>query len=133
MRTTLVQFQWDSPRKIECLQAQNLLRLPFVDEAANVIFIGGVGPDKSRLAVAIGLAACHQQHSVLFASAIDAVNNLAAAQATGPLEHELRRYARPWVLIRDELGYRRWHLVHPGATEVPSARPGRRELVRTCS
>ena len=64
-----------------------------------------VGLGKSHLAIAIGLAACQQQHSVLFASAIDAVNSLAAAQATGRLKHELRRYVRPRVLILDELGY----------------------------
>ena len=104
VRKTLEQFQWNWPRKINRLQVQNLFRLRFLDEAANVIFIGGVGLGKSHLAVALGLAACHQQHSVLFASAIDAVNSLAAAQATGRLKHELRRFVRPRVLILDELG-----------------------------
>ena len=53
----------------------------------------------------MGLAACHQHHSVLFASAIEAINTLAGAQASGRLKHELRRYVRPKVLILDELGY----------------------------
>lgn len=105
VRKTLDQFQWDWPKKLNRLQVQNLFRLQFVGHAANVIFIGGVGLGKSHLAIAIGLAACHQQHSVLFASAIDAVNSLAAAQATGRLKQELRRYLRPKVLILDELGY----------------------------
>jgi DNA replication protein DnaC len=105
VRKTLEQFQWDWPKKINRLQVQNLFRLRFVDEAANVIFIGGVGLGKSHLAIAIGLAACHQQHPVLFASAIDAVNSLAAAKATGRLKQELRRYVRPRLLILDELGY----------------------------
>jgi DNA replication protein DnaC len=105
VRKTLDQFQWDWPRKLNRLQVQNLFRLQFIEEAANVIFIGGVGLGKSHLAIAMGLAACHAQHCVLFASAIDAVNSLAAAQATGRLKHELRRYLRPRVLILDELGY----------------------------
>jgi len=105
VRKTLDQFQWDWPRKLNRLQVQNLFRLHFIDNAANVIFIGGVGLGKSHLAIAMGLAACHQQHSVLFASAIDAVNSLAGAQATGRLKQELRRYVRPRVLILDELGY----------------------------
>jgi DNA replication protein DnaC len=105
VRKTLEQFRWDWPKKINRLQVQNLFRLKFIDEAANVIFIGGVGLGKSHLATALGLAACHQQNSVLFASAIDAVNTLAAAQALGRLKHELRRYVRPRVLILDELGY----------------------------
>jgi len=105
VRKTLEQFRWSWPKKINRLQVQNLFRLKFIDEAANVIFIGGVGLGKSHLATALGLAACQQQHSVLFASAIDAVNTLAAAQALGRLKQELRRYVRPRVLILDELGY----------------------------
>ena len=42
---------------------------------------------------------------MLFASAIDAVNTLAAAQATGPLKPALNRFLKPRVLILDELGY----------------------------
>jgi DNA replication protein DnaC len=43
------------------------------------VVIGGVR--KSRLAIALGYTACQHSHSVLFASAIDIVNTLAAAQA----------------------------------------------------
>jgi DNA replication protein DnaC len=84
---------------------QNLFRLRFIDEHANVIFIGGVGLGKTHLATALGLAACEQGHSVLFASAVDVVNTLAAAQAIGQLKTELRKYLRPHVLVLDELGY----------------------------
>jgi DNA replication protein DnaC len=105
VRKTLEQFQWDWPKKINRLQVQNLFRLQFVHEAANVIFIGGVGLGKSHLAIALGLAACQHHHPVLFASAIDAVNTLTAAHASGRLKQELRRYVRPRVLILDELGY----------------------------
>lgn len=105
VRKTLDQFQWNWPKKLNRLHVQNLFRLHFIDTAANVIFIGGVGLGKSHLAIALGLAACHQQYSVLFTGAIDAINTLAGAQATGRLKQELRRYLRPTVLILDELGY----------------------------
>ena len=105
VRKTLDQFQWNWPKKLNRLQVQNLFRLQFIEHASNVIFIGGVGLGKSHLAIALGLAACQQQHSVLFASAIDAINTLASAKATGRLKHELRRYLRPTILILDELGY----------------------------
>jgi DNA replication protein DnaC len=105
VRKTLDQFDWTWPRKINRLQVQNLFRLHFVDEAANVILIGGVGLGKSHLAVALGYTACQHGYSVLFASAIDIVNTLAAAQTTGRLKTELNRYLRPRVLIVDELGY----------------------------
>jgi DNA replication protein DnaC len=42
---------------------------------------------------------------VLFTTAIDIINTLAAAQSAGQLKREIRRYLRPAVLIVDELGY----------------------------
>jgi DNA replication protein DnaC len=105
VRKTLEQFNWSWPREVNRLQVQNLFRLRFIDEHANVIFIGGVGLGKTHLATALGLAACEQGHSVLFASAVDVVNTLAAAQAIGQLKTELRKYLRPHVLVLDELGY----------------------------
>ena len=69
------------------------------------MFIGGVGLGKTHLATALGFAACHQGHSVLFASTVDVINTLAGAQATGRLKLELRKYIRPRILILDEIGY----------------------------
>ena len=42
---------------------------------------------------------------MLFTSAIDAVNTLAATKAAGQLKRDLARYLRPRLLILDELGY----------------------------
>jgi len=102
---TLENFQWNWPRKINRAQVQNLFRLKFLDDNANIVFIGGVGLGKSHLASALGLAACHQGYSVLFASTVDVINTLAGAQATGRLKSELRKYLRPRVLVLDEIGY----------------------------
>jgi DNA replication protein DnaC len=105
VRKTIDQFDWTWPRKINRLQIQNLFRLQFLEAAANVVLIGGVGLGKSHLAVALGYTACQHGHSVLFASAIDIVNTLCAAQASGRLKSELARYVRPRLLLIDELGY----------------------------
>jgi len=83
VRKSLEQFQWNWPKKINRAQIQNLFRLAFLEDNTNVVFIGGVGLGKSHLATALGLAACHQGHSVLFASTVDVINALAGAQATG--------------------------------------------------
>jgi DNA replication protein DnaC len=80
---TLEQFQWSWPKKINRLQVQNLFRLTFIEEKANVIFLGGMGLGKSHLSTALGYAACLQGHSVLFTTAIDAINTLTAAHSTG--------------------------------------------------
>jgi DNA replication protein DnaC len=102
---TLEQFHWDWPKKINRLQIQNLFRLEFLTQKANVIFLGTVGLGKSHLATALGYAACQESHSVLFANAIDAINHLSAAQKKNTLKIELRKYLRPEILILDEVGY----------------------------
>jgi len=43
--------------------------------------------------------------SVLFSTAVDAINTLAAAQAANRLKIELKKYLTPSLLILDELGY----------------------------
>jgi DNA replication protein DnaC len=102
---TLDQFNWSWPKKLNRLQVKNLFRLQFIPDKANVIFLGGVGLGKSHLATALGYQACLEGHSVLFATAIDVINTLAAAQTAGRLKAELKKYTRPTVLILDELGF----------------------------
>jgi DNA replication protein DnaC len=102
---TLEQFRWDWPTRINRLQVQNHFRLAFIHDKANLIFLGGVGLGKTHLATALGYAACLQGYSVLFTSAIDVINTLAAARNAGRLKAELKKYTKPALLILDELGY----------------------------
>jgi len=102
---TLEQFDWSWPKKINRPQVQNLFRLAFLKEKASVIFVGGVGLGKSHLAAALGYAACLEGHSVLFTTAVEAINTLAAAHAQYRLKNEIKRFLAPTVLVMDELGY----------------------------
>jgi DNA replication protein DnaC len=102
---TLDDFQWSWPKKINRPQIQNLFRLAFMTTQTNVVLIGNVGLGKTHLAIALGHAACLNGHSVLFATAVDIINTLAAAQSAGRLKREFHRYLKPAVLIVDELGY----------------------------
>jgi DNA replication protein DnaC len=102
---TLEQFRWDWPTRMNRLQVQNHFRLAFIKDKANLIFLGGVGLGKTHLATALGYMACLQGYSVLFASAIDVINTLAAAKSAGRLKVDLKKYTKPALLILDELGY----------------------------
>ena len=102
---TLEDFQWSWPKKINRPQIQNLFRLDFIATQTNVVLIGNVGLGKTHLSIALGHTACVRGHSVLFTTAVDIINTLAAAQAAGQLKRELNRYLKPAVLIVDELGY----------------------------
>ncbi len=102
---TLEQFDFTWPTKINRLAVQNLFRLKFIEDQANAILIGGVGLGKTHLAIALGWAACQAGPRVRFATAIDIINSLSAAQHAGRLVKELREYTRPELLIIDELGY----------------------------
>ena len=102
---TLEQFRWDWPKKINRLAVQNLFRLAFLKDQANVIFLGTVGLGKTHLATALGYAACQEGHSVLFANTINVINELSAAQKDGAFKRHFKKYLTPEVLILDEIGY----------------------------
>jgi DNA replication protein DnaC len=102
---TLEQFNWTWPKKINRPQVQNLFRLAFLKDKANIIFMGGAGLGKTHLATALAYEGCQAGHTVLFTSAIDIVNTLAAAQSTHRLKAELKKYLNPTLVLVDELGY----------------------------
>jgi DNA replication protein DnaC len=102
---TLEQFNWAWPKKINRAQVQNLFRLSFLKDKANVVFMGGAGLGKSHLAAALAYEGCLAGHTVLFTTAIDIVNTLVAAQSAHRLKAELKKYISPNILLCDELGY----------------------------
>ena len=102
---TLESFQWNWPKKLNRMQVQQLFQLRFLEQQGNVIFVGGVGLGKTHLASALAYQCCLQGYSVLFTTAIDAVNTLIAAQAAGRLKPTLQRYLKPQLLLLDEVGY----------------------------
>lgn len=102
---TLDEFDWTWPKKINRLQTEALFRLRFVEKNTNIIFMGGVGLGKSHLSCALGYQACMKGLSVLFASAIDIINSLNAAQNAGRFKQQINKYLKPKILVIDELGY----------------------------
>jgi len=102
---TMDQFSWCWPKKINKMAIQNLFRLQFLEDRANVLLLGTVGLGKTHIATSLGYAACLAGKSVLFTTAVDTINTLATAQAANKLKAELKKYLAPSLLILDELGY----------------------------
>jgi len=102
---TLDGFDWSWPKKINRALVQHVFRLDFLPAHGNVILLGGVGVGKTHLAIALAHTACLQGKTTLFTSAVDNVNALAAAQATGGIKREMARLLKPSLLVVDELGY----------------------------
>jgi len=102
---TLERFDWEWPTKINRMMIQHLFHLDFVRQHSNVVFISGTGLGKSHLMTALGHAACLQGYSVLFTGAIEIINTLALAHATGQMKSAMAHYVKPQVLCIDELGY----------------------------
>jgi hypothetical protein len=69
----------------------------------SVAFTPGTG--KTHLAIGIAIRACQAGHRVLFATASQWVDRLAAAHHSSTLQAELVRLARYPLLVVDEVGY----------------------------
>jgi DNA replication protein DnaC len=116
---TMEDFEWTWPKKINRPQIQNLFRLAFIASNTNVVLISTVGLGKTHIGIALGHAACIGGHSVLFTTAVDIINTLAAAQSAGRLKREIGRYLKPGLLIIDELGYLLFQIISQRYERAP--------------
>jgi DNA replication protein DnaC len=82
-----------------------LLDLDFIAQGTNVIIIGNPGTGKTFLSKIIGWRVCQANNRILFTTAMNMLNQLAASQVDHSLVRRLKTYTDPTVLICDELGY----------------------------
>ena len=102
---TLEDFDWSAQPSAERPLVLHLAQLAWIEERANVCFLGPPGTGKTHLSIALALKACERGHRVAFATAQEWVSRLEAAQDRNQLEQELRRLERYHLLIVDEVGY----------------------------
>jgi len=102
---SLDQFQWSHPEKINRQQIENLFQLNFIDRKENVVFLSSPGLGKTHLAISLANRACQKEYTVLFASAVEIINQLSAARAINSLDKALTKYTKVQLLVIDELGY----------------------------
>ncbi|WP_216644559.1 ATP-binding protein [Candidatus Thiodictyon syntrophicum] len=101
----LADFDWQWPTHCDRPAIDDLMGLRFLAETANIILVGPNGVGKSMIARNIAHQALLAGHTVLFTSAGHLLNELAGADGDHALRHRLTVYARPRLLVIDEVGY----------------------------
>ncbi len=101
----LADFHWDWPKRCDREVIEELMGLAFLEEAANAILVGPNGVGKSTIARNIAHQAVLAGHTVLCTSAAQMLGELAAADGDNALRRRLALYARPRLLLIDEIGY----------------------------
>lgn len=100
----LLQIDW-SETPLPQARLEQLATGNFMEQAYNLILVGGTGTGKTHLATAIGIAAIHQGKRVRFYNAVDLVNQLDKEKQLGKAGNLAKQLTLMDAVILDELGY----------------------------
>jgi DNA replication protein DnaC len=82
-----------------------LSSLSFIQRKENIILLGPSGLGKTHLLLALGHKACLNGFSAYYISCVDVLERLLKSREQGKLKRKLQWFAKPHVLLIDEVGY----------------------------
>ncbi len=101
----LADFDWDWFNQCDRGAIEDLMKLSFLKDATNAVFVGPNGVGKTSMAKNIAYTAILKGKKVLFTTAAKMLNELAAFDGDMALQRRLRFYSTPDLLLIDEVGY----------------------------
>jgi DNA replication protein DnaC len=101
---TLEAFDWNFQPTLDKAAILELARLDFVRRRDDLVITGKSGTGKSHLLKAFGLRACEQGISLRYARCVDLLDDLHAGLADTSYPRRLKAWARPDLLIIDDVG-----------------------------
>jgi DNA replication protein DnaC len=128
----MADFDWAWPKRIDREAVEELFKLEFIAEAANVVLVGPNGVGKTMMAQNLAYQALLAGHGVRYVTASALLADLGACEGTASLERALARYTRPALLVIDEMGYLSYsNRAADLLFEVVTRRYGKRPIILT--
>lgn len=125
-------FRWDWPTRLDRVLVEELFTFQFLTDATNVVLVGANGLGKTMIAQNLAYQAAIQGVSTCFTTASAMLNDLAAQDGATALRRRLQHYARPKLLVIDEVGYLSYDNRHADLLyEVVTQRYQTRSIVLT--
>jgi DNA replication protein DnaC len=101
----IADFEWDWPTHLHRPTVERVLALDFLAQRENVIVVAAHGLGKTMIAKNLVHQAILAGHSARFLTAADLILDLTKQETARALQHRLRTYMRPELLVIDEVGY----------------------------
>lgn len=103
-RKALEAFEWDFQPSLDKALVLELGRLDFVRRRDDLVITGKSGTGKSHILKAFAVRACEQGVRMRYARCVDLLDDLHAGLADGTYARRLKAWARPELLIIDDVG-----------------------------
>lgn len=103
---TLAEFDLNWPKGgLTQKQFNELSTLAFIERKENIVLLGPSGLGKTHLMTAWGQKACQNGFTAYYISCLDLLERLQRSREQGRLKQKLKWFAKPHVLLVDEIGY----------------------------